>query len=197
MKLLDKIAETYGKKQFFYTDKNRSNKVALLDYSRVPELRHTLLLQCSIDIPVTPERETEKAYLFKLVLRTPRTGAEKSFSFWAPKSIGVYKDGKLLFSKRNDWNDFGGSFLGQKIGEYIDGLNKFATNTNYEFLELDHTYFTIKDIEFQDMYLVEDAVNGNRFKTESEVIKSDYHPVYKEKCLSKVIGKTITKISFE
>ena len=51
MKLLDKIAETYGKKQFFYTDKNRnSKKVALLDYSRVPELRDILLLQCRLDI---------------------------------------------------------------------------------------------------------------------------------------------------
>lgn len=197
MKLLDKIAETYGKKQFFYTDKNRnSKKVALLDYSRVPKLRDILLLQCRLDIPVTPERETEKAYLFKLVLRTPRTGAEKFFSFWAPKSIGIYKDGKLLFSKRKDWNDFGGSFLSQKIAEYVDGLNKFATNTNYEFLELDHTYFTIKDIEFEDLCLVEDAC-GDRKELVSEVLKSDYHPIYKEKCLSKVIGKTITKISFE
>lgn len=197
MKLLDKIAETYGKKQFFYTDKKRSsNKFALLQYSRVPELRHTLLLQCTIDIPVTPERETEKAYLFKLVLRTSKTGAEKFFSFWAPKSIGIYKDGKLLLSKRNDWNDFGGSFLSQKIGEYIDGLNKFATNTNYNFLELDHIYFKINDIEFQDMCLVEDAC-GYRFETESEVIKSDKHPIFKEKCLKKVIGKTIKKISFE
>lgn len=197
MKLLDKIAETYGKKQFFYTDKKRSsNKFALLQYSKAPELRHKLLLQCTMDIPVLPERETEKAYLFKLVLRTSKTGAEKFFSFWAPKSIGIYKDGKLLLSKRNDWNDFGGSFLSQKIGEYIDGLNKFATNTNYNYLELDHTYFTIKDIEFQDMCLVEDAC-GDRFETESEVIKSDYNPVYKEKCLKKVIGKTIKKISFE
>ena len=195
MKFLDKIAETYGKKQFFYTDKKNSKKVALLHLSNVPELQNIMLLQCNLDIPVTPERETEKAYLFKLILRTPRTGAEKFFSFWAPKSIGIYKDGKLLFSKRKDWNDFGGSFLGQKIAEYVDGLNKFATNTNYEFLELDHTYFTIKDIEFEDLCLVEDAC-GDRKELVSEVLKSDMTPIFKEKCLNKVIGKMITKISF-
>jgi len=197
MKLLDKIAETYGKKQFFYTNKKVNNKKTfLLSFSKAPELQHIVLLQCTIDIPVIPERETEKAYLFKLVLRTSKTGAEKFFSFWAPKSIGIYKDGKLLFSKRNDWSDFGGSFLSQKIGEYIDGLNKFATNTNYNFLELDDTYFTIKSIEFEDMCLVEGTCD-DRLELISEVIKSDKHPLFKEKCLKKVVGKTITKISFE